>query len=219
MHRYLMVLVLGGLCACDGDDGDGGGGASGGGAGTGGGFANQSCDTLTACGGDIEGMWTVEDLCIADAARLAGMATDEPECQNLFVGAQTDGTGTATFSGGNASASIVLMMDIHAVWTPACIKAVSGLQSVDIVQTCTNLDREYAENPQFTGASCMTVAGNCDCIISAESSFGLGGAYTLGGTQVMFTGDPGPTNYCVEGDRLRMSAMMDGERMLLTFTR
>jgi hypothetical protein len=218
MHRYLMVLVLSGVCACDGDDGDGGGGTSGGGAGTGG-FANQTCDTLSACGGDVEGVWTVEDLCVADAARIAGMSNDEPECEDLFVGAHTDGTGTATFSDGDASSSIVMTMDLHAVWTPACLSAVSGLQSVDIERTCTSLDREYAENPKFTGASCMIVAGNCDCIVSAESTLVLGSMYTLAGTQITFAGDSGPTDYCVRGDRLQMSAMMGGERMLLTLTR
>lgn len=219
MHRYSMVLVLGAwLCACEGDDGEGGGGASGGGAGIGG-FANQTCETLNACGGDVDGTWTVEALCVADAARLAGMSTDEPDCADLFVAAQTDGTGTASFSNGSVSSSISLTMDLHAVWTPACIQAVSGVQSVDIVATCARLDQEYAENPNFTGGSCMTVAGNCECIVSAERPFDLGTAYTLAGERLTFAGDASPTDYCVQADRLQLSASMGGERILLTLTR
>jgi hypothetical protein len=93
------------------------------------------------------------------------------------------------------------------------------VQTIDVAATCANLDRQYGDNPEFTGASCMVAGGNCDCIISAESAFAFGTSYTLAGTQLMFAGESSPTAYCVQGDRLQMSATMAAERVLLTLTR
>jgi hypothetical protein len=205
----------------NGGDGDGDAGSSGGGAGFSGGFAGASgasgvggggnmCSAFTPCGGSIEGMWTVQDICIENAADLAGMAIDDPACSNLFVSAQTGGSGTMTFQAGTASSTALLTMELHVVWTLPCLRAASGVQTVDLAPTCANIDQNYADNPEFTSGSCMVVGQTCDCVVTAEQDFALGDSYTVQGSQITFAGDPSRTNFCVSGSMLQLGSM-DGE--------
>jgi hypothetical protein len=226
--RFLMsVVCIALLSACEGDDGSGGGGgagssgggagASGGGAGVGGG--SSTCQPFAPCGGNIDGAWTVQDICIADAADLAGMAIDDPACSNLFVGAETGGSGTMTFQSGSATSSAVLTMDLHVVWTLPCLRAASGASSIDLTTTCANIDQNYAANPEFTAGSCMIVGQTCDCIVTAERAFDLGDSYTISGSDLMFAGDSSTTAYCVSGSTLRLSSMDGTASGTVTLTR
>lgn len=196
-----LALVL--LCACKSDgDGDGSG----------------ACGAVAACGGDVEGTWNVADLCISNAADLAGMSVDEPECSNLFVGAEVGATGSMTFASGTATSNVTMTLDLHAVWTKACIEAVAGASNIDVAATCANLDTEYSTNPQFSGGSCMVSGGNCDCVISSERPFALGSQYSVNGSQLSFTGDD-PATFCVDGDQLQIAGRSDQTNLVISLTR
>jgi hypothetical protein len=203
-------MCIGLLSACPGGGG-GSGGASGGGAGASGGggdlTGDRTCPPSAPCGGDIEGTWNVQDICISNAAALAGMAIDDPACSNLFVGSETSGSGTMTFQAGTATTTAVLTMDLHVVWTLPCLRAASGASSIDLAATCTNIDQSYATDPDFTAGSCMLVGQTCDCIVSAERAFSLGDSYTIKGSEITFTGDPSKTTYCASDSMLRFSSM------------
>lgn len=210
MRRDPIILACVALLyACPGGGG-GGGGASGGGAGASGGGAgvtgDRSCPAFAPCGGSLDGTWRVEDICISNAAELAGMAIDDPACSNLFVGGETSGSGSMTFQDGIATSNAVLTMDLHLVWTLPCLRAATGASSIDIAATCTNIDQNYANDPDFTAGSCMLVGQTCDCIVSAERNFSLGDSYTVTGSEITFAGDPSETTYCVSGSMLRFSS-------------
>lgn len=228
MTRFLTVLgcaVL--LGACDGDGGNGdGGGFSGSGAGFGSGFGGSGggdgivmCQALSPCGGDLAGTWRVQDICIEDALSLAGMATDEPECRDLFRRVDTGGRGTMTFQAGTVTSSAVLTIEMNAVWTLPCLMAASGATNLSIASACATIGDNYAANPEFTASSCKVAGQTCDCTIAMERDFALPPNYTLDGSQITFAGDTSMTTYCVSGTTLSISNVDTESSGTLTLTR
>lgn len=178
----------------------------------------ETCEAVTACGGDIEGGWNVDDICVEDAVALAGMAVDDPACSNLFVSVTTGASGMFTFASGALTSTFTMTIDVHAVWTRACLVAVSGAPNLDVAATCMNLDAEYRNNPQFSAASCALVNGNCDCELSSERELFAGNNYTIQGNQIVYPSE-GAVDYCVQGDALSIGTVMDGRVVTVSLSR
>ena len=178
------------------------------------------CGPFAACGGDLEGTWTVQDVCLDNALQLVGMAVDEPACNDLFVDVQADATGSFTFNGGTQTRELTFLIDVTAVWTPRCLMALADGRPVDVTSTCSALNDEYAMMDNITSSACTMVSGNCECILSFEES--LGGEtepYSVSGTQIVYPGDPDKPDYCVDGGMLQLAERSGNTAMLLTLTR
>jgi hypothetical protein len=230
MVRFFVTLgcvVL--LCACNGDGDGNGDGGSGSGAGFGAGFGGSGggnaggsgamCQSFSPCGGSIDGTWRVQDICVEDALSLAGMATDEPACRDLFRSVQTGGSGTITFQSGTVTSNALLTVEMNAVWTVPCLMAASGVQNLDLATTCTNIGQNYAMNPDFSASACKVAGQTCDCTVELEQDFALPAMYTLAGSAITFEGDSSVTTYCVSGNTLSISNMDTETSGTLTLTR
>lgn len=178
----------------------------------GGGSGAGACTAPAACGGDVQGLWSFESICLENAADIAGMQVDEPACSNLIVGIDVDVFGTMTFDGANATTDAEMTLDMHAVWTKACIEAVAGISNVDVAATCANLDMEYGTNPAFTGGSCSVAGQTCDCTVSITRDMSAVYGYTLDGSEIVEP-DGERSSYCVEGETMSMS--QDGNQLTL----
>jgi hypothetical protein len=203
---YGLCLALA-LCACEEDDGDDGVRRAG-----------ENCEQLTGCGGDVEGTWNVEDICVENAVALAGMAVDDPACSTLFAGVNVGASGSFMFNAGALTSTFMMTVDIHAVWTPACLMALSGATNLDIAATCASLNNEYGSNGQFSAASCAVVGGNCDCELSSERELFAGNNYTVQGNKIVYPSE-GAIDYCVEGNALTLGTVMDGRVMTISLSR
>jgi hypothetical protein len=211
MARFCGVLVLGLVCAaggCNGDgDGDGEGGAG-------------SCGPTMACGGDVVGEWTVQDACI-DADDLFQTELSEPECADVIRGVDVSATGTYTFAAdGNGSSEITLNLDVDALWSEACLSALADGASIDLEASCTNIERNYLESQEFSGAACNVEGNACACLATAVPRTIQGaGRYRVEGDQLINEENGDADLFCVEGETLTIWTT-DGEtRGTLTLMR
>lgn len=175
-----------------------GGTMDGGGTRDGGPTTPVTCDPRwgigDACGGDLVGQWTVDEIC--------GVGFFEATLQDLCPGilvqrADSTGTGLVTFTSANMyDVSMAVQVDTDFT-IPALCRTALTCQLV-----CTYLD-------QFGGTTtCVdNAAGGCDGNYVGAFPVSLDGDYTVAGPIVTIEDgvDQIPLPYCVEGNRLTYS--------------
>ena len=146
--------------------------------------AAPACGNFVPCGGDLVGKWQVVDMCLDDAASLVSGAVDEPACKGLFRGVDVHASGSYEFTAdGKSTESVTFTIDEDVLWTTACLSALANGAKVDLPKSCSQLETDTANNPNFQGASCMVVADGCSCIItSVEQNSNSSAAYTTDGS-------------------------------------
>lgn len=165
---------------------------------------------FTACGGDVEGTWTLDSSCIQVSDLFLSYGGSDPyaSCEpgEAIVSEYPFREGTLTFSGdgapseGEEGASSysdqgterVLQVD---TLTHACA-ATTGLQC----------------DPQY----CVEDAATCTCTWETHVAASVGGGYWSYVDDTTLRRDNSTTPYCVEGDRLTLEL---GEGRYATFTR
>lgn len=205
-----LIGTLAFVAAGCGDDGGSGGNPDGGGsdgamadgggsdgaAGDGGG--GGVCDVpSTACGGDISGDWQLTDLCTkVPIGPLAGITN---ACPGATLTTDVSPTGTATFNGAPAMDYMVafdIMATVSLELPASCLGSDAGVPS-----TCDALE-----------GGDITCTGDMDTGCSCSGTFTMGftdsGTYTTtaGGDLTLdsMTDGPSSSQYCVDGDSLRI---------------
>ena len=177
----------------------------------GGGAGGGSCGSFDACGGDLVGTWTVKDVCYDPT----GLQSDEPACSNLLRSVETHASGSMTFSAdGMISGDLTLSVDVHVVWTNACIGALSGNSAVNVASRCSALEDTYLARGTFERAACRVVGADCACALTSvpmmDTSSGLF-MYSADGTAIVEPDGGVENSFCVDGDSLTVAfASTDG---------
>jgi hypothetical protein len=147
------------------------------------------------------------------------MGSSAPECAGFIVSADTMVDGSYTFNADGTGSSIrQQMIDVHAIWTPACLLAINGGQAVDVAGTCGNISSTYRSQPEYAGSACVFDGTNCDCTIMADIERTGTATYQLSGNRIL-TADDEPADYCVSGDTLTIVEHSENADALLVLTR
>lgn len=204
--RVLVGALLSSLVflgACGGDDGDAGGGA-------GSVIELSSCagafDDFVACGGSVEGTWTLRKVC-TDFSMMEGATCPDSEAE-LRSGV-ADGS-TITFENGRAvspAAKVVIESEVR--FPLSCIEGQ--------VKACGDLSI-----PMF-GHLC-TGADVCNCVTRFEDEEEpLNGSYTVDGTTLILEEEGEEIveyEFCVRGDQLLLQLEgEEGERVVMAAQR
>jgi hypothetical protein len=197
MRGIVSTVILALTCAiagCESDSSDAAGGGGG-------------CSAFKACGGDIVGTWSVEDVCFEDAAALFEGQLSDPECDGTFRGVDAHASGTYAFSkDGVASSDITIQLDLDTVWSKSCLSAIAGSAIVDLAATCRSVERTYSMVAEFEGASCSVKGSACACLItSTPMNVTSSGQYKVEGKELVDVVDGDSNPFCVAGDTLTLS--------------
>jgi hypothetical protein len=198
--RLLGFLVLTApLAACGGssDDDDGG-----------------ECGAVQGCGGDVVGVWSVNDLCVTNAP-----PSDQAECAGAISYGQVDATGQIEFTAdGRLSTSLTLSMHVTYNFTGECLAAQIGRPVVVDQALCDGIEQQLSGTAMVTAASCSFSGGACVCPATFDTTTENESTYSISGTNLV--GDDGELNpYCVSGDTLRIGAETDNGAVTYVLTR
>ncbi|MEO1336332.1 MAG: hypothetical protein AAFV29_11845, partial [Myxococcota bacterium] len=153
-----------------------------------------------ACGGDLEGTWTVAEGC----GRLGVLSTLEMQCSGIEVISEvvTSATGTLTVQGDSYTESLRLRGEVDFIIPSECLP--DGA-------TCTQVGEDLSNG--FNSAStavCIDAQDGCRCDLDAGLDRETSGTLTLSGSTVILDGGL-QYFYCVdeteaEGEVLRLRA-------------
>jgi hypothetical protein len=212
------VFCVSALAACGGDDGGDSAprGGSGGGAGSAGNDV-PACGGFKACGGDPSGTWSVQDVCVENAAEVYAKELGG-ECASSFRSADVTGSGTYEL-GADMQASSVLTLGATVVlaFNDACVKSLGVTGSA--ASECKNLENDLKDNADFSGATCNVAGAMCNCTVTATPKMVMGeGAYAVeSGNTIVIKG--ASQAFCASGNTLTVQVVVEGAKATFTFTK
>ena len=170
------------------------------------GTVGASCQPLQACGGKLDGTWHATSLCY-DIDSLMDQQPSDPACQDLIRRFDAHASGTITFSDGKMTDDLTISIDVEAVWTADCLRAVAGTSAVNAQQTCLDIESSYQTGGVFQSASCSVMGTDCVCRAQSAPTMDMtSGAYNVQGNDLVDeSGARSP--YCVQGNTLTMGFM------------
>jgi len=173
----------------------------------------SECGTLTACGGNLEGTWTVDSICSTPQPKSQSPNVDggsfPAACQNgltpNFSEAKYEPIDlTLTFSGAEFHETGTVQLTDSVTFTSACLSAL-GSPPAD-VSACQSLAAREGYS------TCNPVSGACACSGSGRVPIDVTGPYRVQGGEIVWYGNETFTSsYWVSGD----SAALVGEFPLL----
>lgn len=186
-------------------------------AGCDGGMASGGACGDTACGGDVVGAWTISGTCL-DTHPFQIPDSDCPEGQAEILGYEA--SGSAAFRADNSyTAETTVNVRLSIGFPPACRTTATGQ-----LLTCDQLNQLFALYP-LPGAQSVNCAGGstdcaCEYVNIPETTTETGTYATNGGTiRLSHDGETVAQEYCVDGDRLRVTDREDGQAITLAFSK
>ena len=196
-----------------GSNGSGGNSSSGGSTGSGGnsstGGSSGSCTSVSACGGDVVGTWTVSSSCLRLSSSnldisLAGL--DPTSCKNVTLTGSLQVTGTWTGNADNSYTDGTTTTGSADIELPSGCLILSGTKI-----TCDGIGGPLA-GLGFSNVTCSNASsgGGCSCNATVQQS-GLPGVvsfnamasgnYAKSGNTLTIDGMT-PYSYCVSGSNM-----------------
>jgi hypothetical protein len=175
----------------------------GGGSGSGG-----VCSGLDPCGGDIEGTWAIDSMCIAGdiVAAMSGDLGLPSACSGALTSfAFENPSGTITYAGGYETANLTITMSMAMTYNSACASAAAGTTVTVDATLCSLLQQDLLASSDYSSVACSFGGGACHCAVKGEqTSSGVTG-YTVSGNTIEYTDGSDPMDYCVSGAQLTES--------------
>ena len=205
-------------CSSSGSTPAGTGGTSGGTGGAGG-----SCQTATACGGDVVGTWTVTSSCLTVGGQL-DPSSFGANCPRTTVTGSHHVTGTWT-----ANPNGTVSDDTTTTGTEQFSLASSCLVISSTPTTCAKIGG-LVKILGYDAVTCTDASdGGCDCSATVNQRGGLGlvspdpttsGNQATQGNTLTITGGAGDATYayCVGGSQLIVTPQGDGPTLAGTIT-
>jgi hypothetical protein len=170
----------------------------------------MSCSSVTACGGDLVGTWTVASACLNVTGNLdlslagAGCAS-APVTGNLEVTGTWTANPDGTYSDGTTTSGTE-----HFTLAPSCLV----ISSTPV--TCSGAAGLLTALGYASVTCTSTADGGCDCRGTVHQAGGIGsvspapsttGNYTPSGNMVTISGDGGDAqySYCATGSALTLT--------------
>ncbi|MEI9952246.1 MAG: hypothetical protein WDO74_25475 [Pseudomonadota bacterium] len=174
-------IILGKGGTGSGSNGLAGAGSGSGGAGNGAGAPNRlsACPTVTPCGGNLVGDWTIQQECIA-------LPTDSVEwCAGAtFALSPVTATGSVSFKADHSMTSSGTVSWSESVRLPP---------SCYTEDLCSELGPRMSKEPSVTNAQCgYDAVTGCSCSLTYSMTSMGSGTYQVQGNNVTFASDSNP---------------------------
>jgi hypothetical protein len=167
------------------------------------------CIGLDPCGGDIEGTWAIDSLCIqGDVIASVTASMNMPAACNGALKDFTfeNPTGTVSYAGGYESANVTVATSVEMDINSACASALSGTPVTVDATLCSLLQGNLlGSNSPYSGATCTFGSGACQCALQGEEASTDVTGYTVSGHTITYTDGSAPADYCVSGTQLTES--------------
>jgi hypothetical protein len=181
---------------------------TGGATGTGG--TGASCTSVTACGGNAVGTWTVASSCLKVAGSLDLQATFGFTCPSGQVSGSLQVTGTWTANSDGTFTDNTITTGTEQVALPVACLTLSGAPV-----TCERL-ASVMSGGYYDMVTCTddATSGGCSCSATVKQSGSIGhsstdpqktGNYTAASNAVTITQDNSSYSYCVANNQLTLS--------------
>jgi hypothetical protein len=163
------------------------------------GGSGSRCGDFSACGGELTGTWTVDDVCLeGDFGAVLQTELGLPDaCDSFAKSAQLTVAGTLDFT--NGVQTTALSRTITAQATQACLSAKAGTTIPMSQAICTALAAEMT----LTLVDLVTCTlGDNACNCTATGVIAQVDPYTVSGGTVTYTADGTTRDFCVSANTL-----------------
>jgi hypothetical protein len=165
-----------------------------------------SCETMSACGGNLVGTWKILSFCV-DGVSDDAFSNATSFCSNASVNVgRVTAAGTMTFkSDMTVTESLTVSEDVNLNIPSSCLK------QGGITLTCQQLNEATQAAAQNQDAdagvivpsiSCSGSGGGCACSSTVSEPVANAGTYTLSGNTVHMSFTAEDDDYCVQGNKL-----------------
>jgi hypothetical protein len=172
----------------------------------------NDCPGFAPCGGDVVGRWKLSSECGGFEVSMPTV----PECDGLTSNATSSGDiGYEFRTDGSVALDGYLLVNLDLDYTEACTQALYG---VSAQEQCDTLDGTNQNSSDQSGSvdasfSCQLSGTTCSCHV--RESIATNGTtlatYTISGNQITLIdpsdGSTQTSDYCVEGNQLKLRAM------------
>jgi len=181
---FLCVLATAGCGGHTGADGSG-----------------AQCEGPAPCGGNLEGTWQVDSLCVEGdlAAALNALPGTPSACNTMVQSASEAFHGTVTYANGTETIDVTADVVMEVLYTPACYSATAGVPLS--AGACSYQQQQLVAQSGYT-AACQLEVGGCRCSASKQSQSTQVSSYTVSGSRITYTDGDDPMDYCVSGTTL-----------------
>lgn len=161
--------------------------------------SGSSCAAFSACGGELTGTWTLDDVCIeGDVGEVLKTELALPdECDSFAKSVKVSVAGTLEFTNGEQTTNLTRTTTAQA--TQACLSAKAGTTVPMMQAICDTLEAEMTTKLGDT-VTCSLGSNACDC--TATLFIELLDPYTVSGGTVTYTDDATTRDFCVSGTSL-----------------
>jgi hypothetical protein len=173
----------------------------------GGGAGPATCDSFAPCGGTLTGTWHLAKTCATPAAMMA--AADQLKiCPQGTASIDAyNFTGTGIFDGqGAVKYDVLVAFSVTTAFPASCLTA---------GQTCASAEQQIRTGDGVTSASCQMTSAGCSCSLMLKSPVRQEHSVATSGTTITETdpsdGSMETSQYCVDGNTLRVKTDKDGE--------
>jgi hypothetical protein len=176
----------------------------------------RMCPQFEACGGDPEGTWTVQDVCLNNGRELFA-STIGAACADAYRAASVEGEGSYELAEGQASSEFNLNTSVVLAFDDSCIQSILG-KSATAASQCANLARALSADPNFASVACEVEDADCVCELAApEVTSGEDGAYQVRDNELVIDGKPVP--FCIDGDTMTIKPTIEGATVTITLAK
>lgn len=169
-----------------------------------GGKSKARCETFSACGGNLEGTWSVGNSCVE--GNLTAMANLNPNlpiaCQGMYEQVTATMSGTVAFAAGTATLDTKMTVTYQIEIGPECLTGFAPGLVVDAA-TCPSLGPSMVDSKLHASSTCVVSGKNCTCAAKDEFVNDETRSYDVSGAKISYSGSADFLEYCVEGSTLR----------------
>lgn len=177
---------------------------------------DRTCPVFEPCGGDPEGTWTVQDVCLNNGRELFA-STIGPACASAYQSASVAGEGRYELADGQASSEFELSTSVVLAFDDSCIQSILG-KSATAASQCANLAAALSTDPNFASVACDVEGAKCVCELAApQVSSGDDGAYQVRDNELIIDGKPVP--FCVDGETMTIKPTLEGATVTITLAK
>lgn len=157
------------------------------------GSTNSTCASLSPCGGNLVGVWTISAVCVSGTASIAS-------CPAATIAVSSQTTGTMTFRADGSYVS-----NVSATIQEDISEPLSCLGSSD----CSALVLSLQSQSNIVSATCTLQTSICQCHVAfrPQNDIASAGTYATAGNSVTKSDASGTKQtmaYCVQGNSLTM---------------
>jgi hypothetical protein len=179
-------------------------------------FHDKVCsEAWTPCGGDPTGTWDVVGVCTT-ADLLTTL--NEPwtaVCGQPVTAADMAAGGSVTYDAGTVTYSAVAHITTSVDYPSACVSDMCNCDGT-AAASCQTMQEMNQNNDPDKHVVCTFTGTSCDCHLRTTKVLTQSVAYSVNGTLLYEEGQDGSSEFCVEGDRMRVADWIWGDVYVLT---